>query len=115
MTRAPECIGDLVWRRRWDSFEILVDTIDQSQSSGLPERGSRTTLDQPTRRLPLSESDCVRHRRTSADNGSPRLNVRAMVEENVDYSHVIATCGPVERSLGMAACGRCVDIGAGGD
>jgi hypothetical protein len=115
MTCAPERIGDLVWRRRWDSFEILVDTIDQSQSSGLPERGSRTTLDQPARRSPLPKSDCVRHRRTSADNGSPRLNVRAMVEENIDNPDVIATGSPVERSLGMAACERCINIGAGGD
>src|SRR6266403_367344 len=81
MTRAPERIGDLVWRRRWNSFEILVDTIHQSQSSGLPERGLRTTLEQSTRRLPLPKSHCVRHRRTATDNGSPRLNVRVMVEE----------------------------------
>jgi hypothetical protein len=115
MTCAPERIGDLVWRRRWNGLEILADTIHQAQSSGLPESGSRTTLDQSTRRLPLPESNCVRHRRTTADNGSRRLNVRAMVEENVDDSHVIATCSPVEGSLRMAARERCLHIGAGGD
>src|SRR5712664_3913194 len=110
MTCAPERIGDLVWRRRWNSFETLVDTIHQSQSSGLPERGLRPTLEQSTRRLPLPKSHCVRHRRTATDNGSPRLNVRAMVEENVDCSHVIATRSPVERSLGMAASAAMVSI-----
>src|ERR1700722_3659367 len=103
MTCAPDRMGDLVWRPRGNGFEILVDPIHQTQSSGLPESRSRAALDQSTRGLPLPESDCVRHRRTTADDGSLRLNVRAMVEENVDDSHVIATCSPVQRGLGMAA------------
>src|SRR5258706_6870170 len=64
------------------------------------------------RGCPLPKADCVSCGCAAADNASPRLNVRAMVEEHIDDPDVIATGSPMKRGFGMAASKLRVDIGA---
>src|SRR6202171_5566572 len=112
ITCAPECIRDVVLSGRRNAHKKLRHAGHESQGSGLPKHGSRTTLHQPTCGPPLPEGDGVSQWRATTNDPATCFDVRAMIEQDIEYGNVIGAGSPMKGRFRMAAYEGCVDIGA---
>lgn len=73
------------------------------------------TLQRASGGLPLPEGGCVRHRCPTRNDRTRSVDVRAMIQQRIDRSHVVAARGPVQWGLGVVSRTGGVRVRPGGD